>query len=180
MRTKRDFLKIVRDSVKQSPSEPVRLDVHADESAAVKAAADTLFREGFAFYATEHYQKTLAELRIQRVLFAGPEWKRPAMRDSNAWSVAAWSASELGKIVSKCVGLTLGDRVKSSEGREKGTLEGKAGKDKRQAKIRREYAAAKIKHPNFSKEGLQRTIRDAHPRTRGFSMRSIQAATKDL
>jgi hypothetical protein len=64
--------------------------------------------------------------------------------------------------------------------RKTGTESTKAKAEANRQEIRRLYLHYKAEYPKWKKEALQRRVSETHPRKRGFSMRVIQAATKDL
>jgi len=64
--------------------------------------------------------------------------------------------------------------------RKHGTEATKAKAEVNRNEIKRLYLRYKAENPKWKKEGLQRKVAETHPRKRGFSLRSIKAATKDL
>ena len=71
-------------------------------------------------------------------------------------------------------------RTKQATGRSKGAEATKTNAQQRKEAIQAEYLRIKSDNPKWCKDGLQRKIAAIHPRKRGWKLRSIKEATKDL
>lgn len=176
------FIGAIRKALSDDPSTPVRMEILSDEQNAVSDAFQKM--AGCRMVTATHIDSLLRGEGVLRLAVFGPECEQ------DHHDLAQWTWPEVVKYLNENAGLVQhyepdatkhrAAAAQRKSNRKHGTEATKAKAEANRNEIRRLFMLYKGEYPKFSKEGLQRTVHQTHPRKRGFSIRSIQAATKDL
>jgi len=181
-RTAAQFKRLIQNAEKW----PLLMDVHEAEADAFFAAAESFRMLGRAYH--RHIDALRHQAGFGRFAIYPPSMKRGGTGGERAAfmftpaeiaSVAANTAFHYEALEPDATKERT-NAARRKANRKTGTESTKAKAEANRQEIRRLYMHYKAECPKWKKEALQRRVSETHPRKRGFSMRVIQANTKDL